>query len=81
MLARVLARPAVLKVPRFGPELVLGRDGARELAFADQRVRPDRLIGAGHVFRHPRLDDVLAHLLGRATATATAARPTVGEPV
>ena len=79
VLARVLTRPAVLKVPRFGPELVLGRDGSRELAFADQRVRPQRLIEAGHVFRHPRLDDALAHLLGRATTPA--ARPTVGEPV
>ncbi|WP_328616958.1 TIGR01777 family oxidoreductase [Amycolatopsis sp. NBC_00355] len=76
VLARTLKRPALVKVPPFGPRLLLGRDGARELAFADQRVQPERLLAAGHVFRHARLGDALAHLLG------TAADPsTVGEPV
>ncbi|GAB3158999.1 TIGR01777 family oxidoreductase [Amycolatopsis stemonae] len=78
ILAQVLNRPAVLTVPPLGPRLLLGREGARELAFADQRVHPARLLDAGHQFRHRRAEDVLAHLLG--TATAPSAHPAVGEP-
>src|SRR5689334_6790099 len=37
-LARVVHRPAVLPVPSLGPRLLLGAQGARELAEADQRV-------------------------------------------
>ncbi|MET9000316.1 TIGR01777 family oxidoreductase [Amycolatopsis sp. NPDC004169] len=67
-LAAVLKRPALLKVPSFGPRLLLGEDGARELAFADQRVVPRLLTDLGHDFRHRRLADALGHLLGTATA-------------
>ncbi|MGH8920368.1 MAG: DUF1731 domain-containing protein, partial [Actinomycetes bacterium] len=63
-LAAVLRRPAVLKVPHLGPRLLLGQDGARELAFAGQRVRPRRLREIRHVFRHERVEMALAHLLG-----------------
>jgi NAD dependent epimerase/dehydratase family enzyme len=52
-------------VPGFGPRLLLGTEGARELAAASQRVRPDALLTAGHSFRYTRLEPVLRHLLGR----------------
>ncbi|WP_043649334.1 TIGR01777 family oxidoreductase [Nocardia thailandica] len=65
VLARVLHRPALLPVPSFGPALLLGRQGARELAEASQRVSPARLSGAGHAFRSPGLEPTLRHLLGR----------------
>jgi uncharacterized protein len=64
-LAKVLRRPAVLPVPPIGPRLLLGEQGARELACANQRVLPTRLREAGHRFRHPGLDQTLRHLLGR----------------
>ena len=64
-LARVLRRPAVLPVPPLGPRLLLGDQGARELACASQRVIPAKLQQAGHRFRHPDLDEALRHLLGR----------------
>jgi uncharacterized protein len=64
-LAGVLRRPAALPVPGFGPQLLLGSEGARELAQASQHVRPERLIQAGHRFRQPELDGALRHLLGR----------------
>ena len=70
ILAGVLHRPALLPVPPFGPRLLLGETGARELALASQRVLPDRLRRAGHHFRHPGLDPALRHLLGRTTATS-----------
>jgi uncharacterized protein len=64
-LAHVLHRPAVLPVPPFGPRLLLGAQGARELACASQNVVPQRLNQAGHRFRWPALDPALRHLLGR----------------
>jgi uncharacterized protein (TIGR01777 family) len=67
-LASVLHRPAVLPVPSAGPRLLLGAQGARELAEADQRVQPTKLLSLGHRFRQPRLADALAHQLGQGTA-------------
>jgi uncharacterized protein (TIGR01777 family) len=64
-LAHVLRRPAVLPVPSLGPRLLLGDQGARELACASQRVIPAKLQQAGHRFRHPDLEQALRHLLGR----------------
>ncbi|AFM17901.1 TIGR01777 family protein [Mycolicibacterium chubuense NBB4] len=64
-LARVLHRPAVLPVPSLGPRLLLGSQGARELAEASQRVVPAKLFAAGHPFRHSDVADALAHQLGR----------------
>ena len=49
---------------RSGPRLLLGEQGARELAEADQRVVPTKLQALGHRFRHARIDDALAHQLG-----------------
>lgn len=67
-LAGVLHRPAVLPVPAFGPRLLLGAQGASELARASQNVRPQRLIEAGHQFRYPQLEAALRHVLGRGPA-------------
>ena len=64
-LAAVLHRPALLPVPGLGPRLLLGAEGAREIAQASQYVRPERLIEAGHVFRQPELEGALRHLFGR----------------
>jgi len=64
-LAKALRRPALLPVPGFGPRLLLGDEGAREIAEASQYVRPERLIQAEHRFRQPELDGALRHLFGR----------------
>jgi uncharacterized protein len=63
-LAGVLHRPALLPVPSFGPRLLLGGQGVRELAEADQRVVPTKLTQLGHRFRHATVSDALAHQLG-----------------
>ncbi|MBC7301906.1 MAG: TIGR01777 family protein [Nocardia sp.] len=65
VLARVLHRRALLPVPGFGPAVLLGRQGARELAEASQRVIPARLADAGHPFRTADVEKTLRHLLGR----------------
>lgn len=64
-LGRVLRRPALVPVPSFGPMLLLGREGAHELALASQRVDSSRLIESGYTFRHPTLEVALRHILGR----------------
>jgi hypothetical protein len=64
-LGHVVHRPAVLPVPSLGPKLLLGEQGARELACANQRVAPAKLAAAAHRFRHPDLELALRHLLGR----------------
>ncbi|HET8993037.1 MAG TPA: TIGR01777 family oxidoreductase [Rhodococcus sp. (in: high G+C Gram-positive bacteria)] len=70
VLAGVLRRPAVLPVPGFGPKLLLGEQGARELATADQYVVPRRLLDAGHTFRRASLEDCLRHQLGHLLAAS-----------
>ena len=83
-LGRVLGRPALIPVPAAGPRLLLGAEGARELAEASQRVRPGVLAGAGHPFRYPGLAGALRHVLGRepelagATANPETANPETG---
>jgi len=78
-LASVLHRPALIPVPAFGPRLLLGAEGAREIAEASQYVRPERLIEAGHQFRQPDLEQALRHVFGRdqsaRTPIQTAASP------
>ncbi|GAA0607730.1 TIGR01777 family protein [Kribbella sandramycini] len=64
-LARVLHRPAFVPVPTFGPQLLLGAEGARELANASQRVLPAALTAAGHTYRYVTLEPALRHLLGK----------------
>jgi NAD dependent epimerase/dehydratase family enzyme len=63
-LAGVLHRPAVVPVPSLGPRLLLGEQGARELAEANQRVVPTKLQTLGHRFRRSTITDALVHELG-----------------
>lgn len=66
-LAEVLRRPDFLSIPEFGPKLLLGNEGAHELALADQRVVPARANDAGWAFRYPTLEAALRHELGKET--------------
>jgi uncharacterized protein len=65
VLAHVLHRPALLPVPALGPKVLLGSQGAQELALANQRVLPARLQEVDHHFRRPELEQALRHVLGR----------------
>lgn len=59
-----LRRPTVLPVPAFAPALLLGTQGAQELACADQHVVPAVLQDIGHDYIYPHLDALLGHELG-----------------
>ncbi len=63
-LGAVLHRPAALPIPEFGPKLLLGSQGADQLAFASQRVSSARLEATGYEFRQPYLTEALRHVLG-----------------
>lgn len=63
-LGRELRRPTFLPVPTLGPRLLLGSEGATELALADQRVSPAAARAAGFTYRYPELAGALAHELG-----------------
>lgn len=63
-LSKQVRRPAFIPIPSIGPALILGREGAQELALANQRVAPQLLTDAAHTFRYPALDRALAHELG-----------------
>jgi uncharacterized protein len=65
-LARVLRRPALLRVPAPALRLALGEMG--EVAvLGSARVVPERLTQAGYRFRHPALEGALRFVLGRET--------------
>ncbi|MGI8416550.1 MAG: TIGR01777 family oxidoreductase [Nakamurella sp.] len=61
----VLHRPTIVPVPSFGPKLLLGTEGAAEVAEASQRVTPAVLERAGHRFRNPDLESALRHVMGK----------------
>jgi uncharacterized protein (TIGR01777 family) len=73
-LGRVLRRPALIPVPPAGPRLLLGAEGASELARASQRVHPAVLTAAGHPFRYPAVEPALRHVLGREQSSVSGAR-------
>jgi hypothetical protein len=78
VLAGLLHRPALIPVPPLGPRLLLGGEGAREIAEASQYVCPQRLINAGHHFRYPELEPALRHVLSREPAVRPAIRIPAG---
>jgi uncharacterized protein len=62
-LGRVLHRPAVIPVPRFGPSLIVGREAAETLLYTGQRVLPEVLQSDRYEFAHPELEGALRSVL------------------
>jgi uncharacterized protein (TIGR01777 family) len=62
-LARVLRRPALVRLPAFAARLAFG-EMADALLLASARVVPARLQSAGYRFRFVDLEATLRHLLG-----------------
>lgn len=63
VLARVLRRPARVRMPARVLRLLLGE--AAELLLEGQRVYPQRLLEAGYHFHHCHLEEALTDVLGR----------------
>jgi uncharacterized protein (TIGR01777 family) len=62
-LGRVLHRPAVVPVPRFGPSLIAGREAAEALLYTGRRVLPRVLKADGFTHAHPDLETALRAVL------------------
>jgi uncharacterized protein (TIGR01777 family) len=65
VLGSVLGRPTVLPTPRFGLNVLLGKELAEALLYTSARVLPTRLEADGFEFTFPRLEPALRELLGR----------------
>jgi uncharacterized protein len=65
VLARVLRRPALIPVPKFGPAVLVGREAAQDLVFTSERILPEKAEKSGYVFRHTTLEACLRDILGR----------------
>jgi len=63
-LARVLGRPAFMRLPRFALRAVIG-ELADEGLLASLRVAPRKLLDTGFTFQHTGLEDGLRFVLGR----------------
>lgn len=61
MLARIVSRPAVLRVPKLPLRVAdkLLANQLTELLLYSLRARPQRLLEAGFAYEHPDVDDVL----------------------
>lgn len=56
-LGETLHRPTLLPVPKFGPAVLLGREGVDEMLMASQRVVPKRLLDDDFTFTAPTIDE------------------------
>ena len=63
VLARLMARPALLHLPRFAVKMALGEMG-EELLLRGARVHPGRLQAIGFQYVHDNLQSALGHELG-----------------
>ena len=62
-LGRVLRRPTIFPLPAGLARLIIG-EMADALLLTSTRAKPQKLIDAGYVFRHPDLDSALQTILG-----------------
>ena len=64
-LGQVLGRPTVMSVPRFGPEILIGKELASELIFTSTRAVPSAALSNGFQFTYPLLDAALDGILNK----------------
>ena len=63
-LGRELGRPTLLPIPKFGPQLLFGKELVEALLYTSHRVAPTVLEASGFTFRHPTIEACLAAVLG-----------------
>ena len=62
-LGHALHRPTVLPVPKFGLQVLFGKEMAETMLLTGQRVLPTVLERTGYAFAHPDLDETLSSVL------------------
>ncbi len=63
ILASVLHRPAILRIPTFAVRMIFG-EMADEVLLGSQRVEPEKLIRSGFDFKYANLRSALQEILG-----------------
>ncbi len=63
-LGKVLNRPTVIPVPAPLVELAMGKEMARDMVLASQRVIPAKLVEHGYAFRYAQVDEALRAAVG-----------------
>ncbi len=61
-MGKAMKRPALLKVPKLGPQTLLGKELVTAL-LQSQRVVPKELIDAGYEFKHPDIGSAFRDIL------------------
>ena len=64
-LAKVLRRPSIVPTPRLGPDALMGKEGADQLALSSVKMEPEGLEKNGYTFRFTDLEEALRHTLGK----------------
>lgn len=72
-LAHAVRRPAVFAAPQFALQIALGE--MANVVLASQRVVPEKALRTGYRFRHRKLDDALASLGLRGSASRPEVHP------
>lgn len=62
-IGKVIKRPVFLPIPEFAPALLLGAEGAQELALASQNASAEKLLASGYTFFEPTLRPAIEHEL------------------
>lgn len=61
-LGKALKRPTVFPMPEIIVKLLMGQMG-EELLLSGKRVLPEKVLDAGYIFRHKKLEDALINLI------------------
>jgi len=64
-LAKVLRRPSIVPTPRLGPDALMGKESADQLALSSVKMEPEGLEKNGYTFRFTDLEEALRHTLGK----------------
>ncbi len=63
--AKVLKRPAILPVPKFGLKILFGKELTEVALTASQRVKPTKLIESGFIFQYEDIESALKSLYSK----------------
>ena len=63
-LGKAVHRPTFFPTPKFGPQLLLGKEATEHMLYSSANVVPTKLLVAGFTFKHATIAACLADLVG-----------------
>ncbi len=64
-LGKALHRPTFLPIPKFGPQLLLGKEATEHMLYAGAKVMPTKLEASGFQFTYRTIHECLPALIGK----------------